>query len=287
MCDVCGREIEYSARDKRRMVTVRGCGLVTQQDREGDVCDVCHPILTDYLNRVCRVVGEESRKQVPYEPWNTDWSDCPTTPTAKISTMPSSIEYGESAILIWETKNATEVLINGATVDPSGEISVTPDKTAVYSLVAKGENATITTETTLEVVEPLDVVIETPLTEGRYMLSDTVGQIFTSIGGAPETEKPFNTEVADSVSIRVIGNDIHFAVNVGAKADLYVINTEHLNFDTISELLSRLRLDEESKCDVTGIRISTVDTELMFMVNFMYDQDTKVQDRYMFDTVQP
>lgn len=80
----------------------------------------------------------------------------PKPTVISFSSNPAKIQPGQSATLNWQTSNATEVRIEGVSgnVQTSGSTSVSPGKTTVYKLIAKGVGSTITGETTVVVATP-------------------------------------------------------------------------------------------------------------------------------------
>jgi peptidoglycan-associated lipoprotein len=78
----------------------------------------------------------------------------PTAPTiSEFTAEPSHIERGQSALLRWQVKDATEVEINheiGA-VSTSGRRQIAPADSTTYTLTAKGPGGTASGETTLNV----------------------------------------------------------------------------------------------------------------------------------------
>jgi peptidoglycan-associated lipoprotein len=66
---------------------------------------------------------------------------------------PRRINPGESALLTWQTQNASEVRIapNIGSVDLSGKIKFFPDETSTYSVTAKGPGGSTTRSVTVEV----------------------------------------------------------------------------------------------------------------------------------------
>ena len=62
--------------------------------------------------------------------------------TASLSANPTSIERGQSATLTWSTDGATDVMLQGNKVDPSGSQSVSPTQSTDYRLVAQGPGGT-------------------------------------------------------------------------------------------------------------------------------------------------
>lgn len=60
-------------------------------------------------------------------------------PSATLAVSPSAIRAGQSAILTWQTENASDVTIEGVgSVNPSGTHTVSPSASTTYTLVAKG-----------------------------------------------------------------------------------------------------------------------------------------------------
>ncbi|HEX6501925.1 MAG TPA: protein kinase [Terriglobales bacterium] len=68
------------------------------------------------------------------------------TPTATLSATPGTIQQGQAATLTWQTKNATDITIDGGlgAVAASGSHQVSPSQTLTYTLTAKGPGGTST-----------------------------------------------------------------------------------------------------------------------------------------------
>jgi peptidoglycan-associated lipoprotein len=67
----------------------------------------------------------------------------PPTPVATISATPSTVQAGRSAVIKWETQNATDVRIEPlGTVEVSGSKEVAPAQSVTYHLIAKGPGGT-------------------------------------------------------------------------------------------------------------------------------------------------
>jgi peptidoglycan-associated lipoprotein len=66
---------------------------------------------------------------------------------------PTSIAAGESALLTWESRDASRVSIEPAIgeVDPSGRIRFFPDTTTTYTVMAEGEGGRVDRSVTVEV----------------------------------------------------------------------------------------------------------------------------------------
>jgi len=67
-CDVCGREIEFSARNKRLGLRVDERGILIQESPNGDVCPVCRPFLKEEFLGVAERVRRASLNIEPPEP---------------------------------------------------------------------------------------------------------------------------------------------------------------------------------------------------------------------------
>ena len=59
-------------------------------------------------------------------------------PIANLTVTPQTIQAGQSATLNWDSKNATQVKIDGIATTLSGSMPVTPDKDAQYQMLATG-----------------------------------------------------------------------------------------------------------------------------------------------------
>ncbi len=95
-------------------------------------------------------------------PGGTASADVPVTvnippPTVTINVSPSSITAGESAVLSWQSEDASSCTINPdiGPVDLSGTSTVNPKTTTTYTITALGQNGdTITDSATLSVSGP-------------------------------------------------------------------------------------------------------------------------------------
>lgn len=75
-----------------------------------------------------------------------------TAPAASISANPNAIQPGQSALLTWQTQNATDVSIAGlGKVGVNGSQSVNPTSTTDFVLVAKGPGGTAQASATVTV----------------------------------------------------------------------------------------------------------------------------------------
>jgi hypothetical protein len=77
----------------------------------------------------------------------------PVISTFKV--IPSEIELGKTAYLLWNVTDATSVTIDNGigAVAPTGNRSITPTNTTIYTLTATS-SATVTATTTITVTEP-------------------------------------------------------------------------------------------------------------------------------------
>ena len=76
-------------------------------------------------------------------------------PELLIQLEPSEIRKGDSAMLTWESRNASQVTIEPAIgeVDPSGRIKLYPEQTIEYSVTASGGGGTITRNATVNIFD--------------------------------------------------------------------------------------------------------------------------------------
>ena len=92
---------------------------------------------------------------------NASTTTAPKTPDAarpelSLEVDPARIERGESALLTWESRNASSVNIEPGIgrVDSSGRIRFFPDLTSRYEVTATGPGGSVTQSITVEVVDP-------------------------------------------------------------------------------------------------------------------------------------
>lgn len=83
-------------------------------------------------------------------------NDAPPAPTATFSANPTTIDYGASSTLTWNTTNASSVTIDNGigSVYPSSNLVVTPKTTTTYTLTVVNPVATITKQATVTVNLP-------------------------------------------------------------------------------------------------------------------------------------
>ena len=74
-------------------------------------------------------------------------------PELMIQLEPSEIKLGDSAMLTWESRNASQVTIEPAIgdVDPSGRIKLFPEQTIEYSVTASGPGGSVTRNATVSI----------------------------------------------------------------------------------------------------------------------------------------
>ena len=94
-----------------------------------------------------------------------------TTPSAAPPELdaraePSTIKPGESAVLIWEARNANSVVIgpNVGEVDQIGRMKVFPQKTVAYQILASGPGGKTARSVTVEVSAEIPSAAELELT---------------------------------------------------------------------------------------------------------------------------
>ncbi len=60
VCDICGRDIKYSANNKRCGIRIDERGILIRENSTGDVCEICRPLLRDELTDVTDRVRQKS-----------------------------------------------------------------------------------------------------------------------------------------------------------------------------------------------------------------------------------
>jgi peptidoglycan-associated lipoprotein len=87
----------------------------------------------------------------------------PAAPSASLAASPDVIQQGQSTTLTWQTKNASEIMIEGlGTVPASGSRSVKPDSSITYTLMAKGPGGTQDANTRVTVNPAPVAAVATP-----------------------------------------------------------------------------------------------------------------------------
>lgn len=80
-------------------------------------------------------------------------------PELTITLEPTEIRSGDSAMLTWESSNASQVTIEPAIggVDPSGRIRLYPDRTTDYTVTASGPGGSVTKDATVRILEGIGI----------------------------------------------------------------------------------------------------------------------------------
>lgn len=81
----------------------------------------------------------------------------PAAPTiSEFAAEPGKVERGQSALLRWEVKDATEIEINQGigSVSANGRHRIAPNDSTTYRLVAKGPGGRATADATLSIIAP-------------------------------------------------------------------------------------------------------------------------------------
>lgn len=105
----------------------------------------------------------------------------PPAPTASLTANPSSVRQGEPSTLLWSTRNATDVSIEGiGAVDANGSKQVTPTASTTYRLVAKGEGGTqeATARVTVTAPPPPPPAQTAPNLTDQQLFSQSVKDIY-------------------------------------------------------------------------------------------------------------
>jgi peptidoglycan-associated lipoprotein len=87
------------------------------------------------------------------EPSDADRGATVLVPELELRIEPPIINPGESALLTWESQNATRVTIEPSigAVEASGRVKFYPDSTTTYSVTAEGPGGEVTKRVTVEV----------------------------------------------------------------------------------------------------------------------------------------
>jgi len=75
-------------------------------------------------------------------------------PTIGFNVSQQTIQKGQAAQLNWLTQNATDIRIDGGSVNPSGSMQVAPQQSTTYTLTAKGPGGTVTQSLHVDVQAP-------------------------------------------------------------------------------------------------------------------------------------
>ena len=103
----------------------------------------------------------------------------PPAPTASISVSPNAIQAGQSASLVWETTNATDVSIDGiGAVQPTGSQTVSPTASTTYHLVAKGAGGTQEATARLTVTQPPPPPPPPPTVSDEDLFSQNIKDLY-------------------------------------------------------------------------------------------------------------
>lgn len=103
------------------------------------------------------------------------------SPTISFIASPSTINKGESSILIWSAENAASVNIDGGVgrVEAWGKKSVTPPASTTYTAVAEGSGGSASASTRVTVIDEGSVTPPPPRpTSDSEFFSTHIGDIF-------------------------------------------------------------------------------------------------------------
>jgi|SRR5579872_4355462 len=103
----------------------------------------------------------------------------PPAPTASLTVSPTVVERGQSATLTWDTRNATDIIVDSiGSVPPSGSESVMPTESTTYHLTAKGPGGSETATARITVNAPPPPPAETPKPNLEELFSKNIKNIF-------------------------------------------------------------------------------------------------------------
>jgi serine/threonine protein kinase len=81
----------------------------------------------------------------------------PASPPARIAVFefsPDQVQRGQPTELRWEVENATRVTIDGRAMNPSGRITIRPERNIAARLVAEGPGGSVDRTATVSVIDP-------------------------------------------------------------------------------------------------------------------------------------
>jgi peptidoglycan-associated lipoprotein len=104
----------------------------------------------------------------------------PPSPTISLTASPSTVNKGESTILIWLAEHATSVTIDGGIgqVTVSGKQSITPSASTTYTASAEGLGGNATASTRITVIEKAAMMLAPPPISDAEFFSARIGDIF-------------------------------------------------------------------------------------------------------------
>jgi hypothetical protein len=159
-------------------------------------------------------------------------------PTAELTADHSAVTAGEAVKLTWKTEGATSVTLDGKPVAASGTLSLTPQQTTSYTLVANGEAGTTpaTATVTVTVNGPPPIPFAGTLAQvvnGETIAFDPVRKVVTLPQGWTTTgggvSNAFEAELKSAgVCPAAIAAALQLAVDLKAKAGMPVILTDLL-----------------------------------------------------------
>lgn len=136
----------------------------------------------------------------------------PDPPTiAEFTAEPNRIERGQSALLRWQVKDATEIRIDheiGA-VAAAGRRQIAPDESTTYTLTAKGPGGSTAAETTLRVAlpPPATPTPASPVPTIRERLSREAQDAFYDFDRSDLRKDALQVLTKDADALRSIMND--------------------------------------------------------------------------------
>jgi len=140
----------------------------------------------------------------------------PPAPQLTLRAEPATLERGRSVTLLWTSMNATSVVLEpGDKAMPTeGTLSLTPEESTTYTLVATGPGGSKTASAAVTVTQPAAaapptiVLVEPSAVSGqtieasgptlkiRGVAMDSTGFPIVSINGSPANMKPENAQAA-------------------------------------------------------------------------------------------
>ena len=173
--------------------------------------------------------------------WDNHQSDVAVViPTGKISLFTATstvIEKGKSSLLSWETTSGSIVTLNGKSVNSSDTLTVAPDLTTNYNLVARGV-VVDSVQITVNVLLSGSIVFFTanPLTvasgDSSMIAWHTVDGSSVTLNGVPVAQ-------SDSMKVKLLADTTFELIATGQVTDTAFVTIRLTNVLSINRALNR------------------------------------------------
>jgi hypothetical protein len=130
---------------------------------------------------------------------------------------PALIEKGKSSLLSWTTTSGSAVALNGISVQSSDTLTITPDATTTYKLVARGD-VVDSIEVTVEVLLPGTIVFFTanPVNIG---IGDSSLLSWHTVSGSSVTLNGVPVAQSDTIKVKPVEDSTFILIATGQVSD--------------------------------------------------------------------